>query len=126
MGAEGGLLVIPGIAFVYTIKKIKIMTQRRPIISARRTDNLEALLQKLWTLQPLYKDKHAFTIAAGVAALIREIERSGTAHQSPLVTTVEKVEATVKKEMTDSEKNEAADSHSEPAKPELSTNVEWD
>ncbi|PZO46658.1 MAG: hypothetical protein DCF15_20005 [Phormidesmis priestleyi] len=50
------------------------MTQRKPIIAARRTDHLEALLQKLWTLRPVYKDKQAFTIAAGVAALIREIE----------------------------------------------------
>ena len=52
------------------------MTQRKPIISARRTENLEALLQKLWTLRPMYKDKQAFTITAGVAALIREIERT--------------------------------------------------
>ncbi|CAN5657086.1 hypothetical protein BH23CYA1_BH23CYA1_00090 [soil metagenome] len=52
------------------------MTQRKPIIAARRTDHLEALLQKLWTLRPVYKDKQAFTIAAGVAALIREIEQT--------------------------------------------------
>ena len=52
------------------------MTQRKPIISARRTENLEALLQKLWTLRPMYKNKQAFTITAGVAALIREIERT--------------------------------------------------
>ena len=50
------------------------MSQRKPIISARRTENLEALLQKLWTLQPMYKNRPSFTITAGVAALIREIE----------------------------------------------------
>ena len=51
------------------------MSNRKPIISARRTENLEAMLQKLWTLRPEYREKQAFTIAAGVGALIREIER---------------------------------------------------
>lgn len=34
------------------------------------------MLQKLWALRPEYREKQAFTITAGVGALIREIERA--------------------------------------------------
>lgn len=52
------------------------MTQPTPILSARRTDSLEALLQKLWTLRPELKEKQAITVTLAVAALIREVERT--------------------------------------------------
>ena len=34
------------------------------------------MLQKLWTLRPEFREKPAFTIAAGIGALIREVERA--------------------------------------------------
>lgn len=52
------------------------MSKQTAILSARRTDSLEALLQKLWALRPELKDKQAITINLGVAALIREVERA--------------------------------------------------
>lgn len=65
------------------------MSNRRPIISARRTENLEAMLQKLWTLRPEYREKQAFTIAAGIGALIREIERTDGQASSTVAPVVE-------------------------------------
>ena len=97
------------------------MAQRKPIISARRTENLEALLQKLWTLRPMYKNRQAFTIAAGVAALIREIERTDLVlsvsatpnNYSPSTMEVEKTE-------------EPSAPASEARANQVSDDVEWD
>ena len=63
------------------------MTRRTPIISARRTDSLEALLQRLWTLRPELEEKQATTVTLAVAALIREVERADQVSPSTSTTT---------------------------------------
>lgn len=42
----------------------------------RRSEYLEALLQRLWTLRPEYEGKIALTVFSALNALIREIERT--------------------------------------------------
>ena len=101
-------------------------SRRRPIISARRTDNLEALLQKLWSLRPMYKDKHAFTITAGVAALIREIEyedaRFGRVAPTPTVAAPSRSEPVVENEAASTALAAATE---DDAASKVSPDVEW-
>lgn len=47
-----------------------------PQISARRTEELEAMLQELWVLRSELKGKNALTIYCAIAALLRECRRS--------------------------------------------------
>ena len=41
-----------------------------------RTDEIEALLQKLWALRPEIRDKLSLTVSISLTALIRESERT--------------------------------------------------
>lgn len=80
--------------------------------SARRTDELEEMIQEVWSLRRELRDKNAQTIHSGLAALIRECKRSDA-------TSVEAV-ASPEEEITD--ESEAA------PEPEATYNVddEWD
>lgn len=93
------------------------MTPQTPILSARRTDSLEALLQKLWTLRPEIKEKQAITVTLAVAALIREVERTDRTGPS-----TDNAVSTVAAESADT--TTAPEPGARPA--DVSDDVEWD
>ena len=105
------------------------MAQRKPIISARRNEKLEAMLQKLWSIRPELEGKQAGTIMAGVSALLREAERSdalvGQRASAPAVAAPSKPETMVKNEDEDNPISPAAAAMDHPKK-DISTDVEWD
>lgn len=93
------------------------MTQRKPIISARRNDKLEAMLQKLWRLRPELEGKQAGTIMAGVSALLRETERTDSlGAQVAAAPTVAMPEPMAVDETAEDD----------PDEDDVSTDVEWD
>lgn len=55
---------------------------KRPArIVVLRTDELEALLQELWSLNPILRNKLSVTVALATKALIRETKRDKVAAQ---------------------------------------------
>lgn len=45
-----------------------------PKLTARRTPEIEGLLQELWSLRPELEDKNKLTIFLGLDALVRELK----------------------------------------------------
>ena len=56
-----------------TAEKAKKKKPERIVVT--RTESVECLLQRLWTLRPEYAEKPSLTFSCAVAALIREAER---------------------------------------------------
>lgn len=50
-------------------------SKERQTIVARRTPDVESLLQQLWSLRPELADKNKITILLALAALLRESQR---------------------------------------------------
>lgn len=84
-----------------------------PKLTARRTPEIEGLLQELWSLRPELQDKNKLTILLGLDALVREFR--GKAYLSAANNALIQEEKTMREPILEDIKGAS-----------VSDDVEWD